>query len=302
MKSQITTIILTYNEEKHIERCITNAFRFSKTVYLVDSFSTDETIKIAKSLGAKVYQNKWENNYAKQLNWGLENLPITTEWVFRLDADEYLTESLIEEIHSKLPSLEPDVSGVVIERKMYFLNKLMTKGMLQMNMLRLFKYKNGFCEERWMDEHIVLTQGKSIQFENYFVDHNLNPLGWWIEKHNGYSIREAIDLLNLELQFIDSDNELAKAYELSAHAKSKRIKKKKYAKLPLFWRSFIYFLYRYIFKFGFTQGKEGFLWHFLQGWWYRTLVDAKVYEIKKNCGSDIIKIKRFIKKNYNINI
>lgn len=298
----ISTIILTYNEERHIERCITNAFRFSSQIYLVDSFSSDRTVEIAERLGAKVYQNKWENNYAKQLNWGLENLPIETEWVFRLDADEYLTDDLIDEIHNRLASVDNEISGIVFERKMYFLDTLMTKGMLQMNMLRLFRYQHGFCEERWMDEHIVLTQGRSVQFNGFFVDHNLNPLGWWIQKHNGYSIREAIDLLNLEYNFLSPKSADAQQYEMSADALSKREKKKKYANMPLFWRSFVYFVYRYIFKLGFTQGKEGFLWHFLQGWWYRTLVDAKVYEVKKACGDDKEKIKKYIHQNYHIKL
>lgn len=300
--NSISTIILTYNEEQHIERCIRNAQQFSQDIYLVDSFSNDKTAVIAESLGAKVYQNTWENNYAKQFNWGLDNLPITTDWVFRLDADEYLMDELITEINKKLPTLENTISGVVFERRMYFLDTLITKGMLQMNMLRLFKYQHGFCEERWMDEHIVLTQGKSLQFNGFFVDHNLNPLGWWIQKHNGYSIREAIDLLNLEYNFITPKSTAAQQYQLSVDALSKRDKKKKYANMPLFWRAFIYFIYRYVFKLGFTQGKSGFLWHFLQGWWYRTLVDAKVYEVKKACGNDIEKMKVFITDNYNIKL
>lgn len=297
----ITTIILTYNEEKHIERCIKNAQKFSKEIFLVDSFSSDRTQEIAESLGAKVFRNKWENNYARQLNWGLNNLPVTSQWVFRLDADEYLTDELIDEIKVKLPALTPDVSGLIFERKMYFLDKLITKGMLKMNMLRLFKYNHGFCEERWMDEHIVLTEGKSEQFSGYFVDHNLNSLGWWTEKHNGYSIREAIDLLDVEYGLIDK-SATAIEHEVTADAKDKRAKKLKYAKMKLFWRSFIYFIYRYFFKFGFTEGKEGFLWHFLQGWWYRTLVDAKIYEIKKACGGDKEKIKRYIKEVYRISV
>tara|TARA_R110000744_G_scaffold147789_4_gene260834 strand:- start:303 stop:1208 length:906 start_codon:yes stop_codon:yes gene_type:complete len=300
--NSITTIILTYNEEQHITRCIKNAQQFSDAIYLVDSFSSDRTVEIAESLGAKVYQNKWENNYAKQFNWGLKNLPITTEWVFRLDADEYLMDDLITEINNKIPKLESKISGVVFERKMFFLDTLMTKGMLQMNMLRLFKYRHGFCEERWMDEHIILTEGESTMFDGYFVDHNLNPLGWWIQKHNNYSIREAVDLLDLEYQLLKPKTKQAEQYALSADAQSKRNKKKKYANMPLFWRSFIYFVYRYIFKFGFTQGKEGFLWHFLQGWWYRTLVDAKVFEIKKECGSDKEKIKLFVLENYNLKL
>ncbi|TKD65535.1 glycosyltransferase family 2 protein [Flavobacterium sp. ASW18X] len=298
----ITVIILTYNEEQHIERCIVNAKQFAKEIFLVDSYSTDQTVAIAEGLGAKVYQNKWENNYAKQFNWGLTNLPIKTEWVFRLDADEYLTDALITEINTKLPTLAETTSGVVFERKMYFLNTLMTKGMLQMNMLRLFKYRHGFCEERWMDEHIVLTQGESVLFQHYFVDHNLNSLGWWTQKHNGYAIREAVDLLNLEYNFIPATTEQSKTYELSKDAEEKRAKKKRYAKLPLFWRAFIYFVYRYFFKLGFTQGKEGFLWHFLQGWWYRTLVDAKIYEIKRATHNNPAKMADFIRQQYKLNI
>jgi glycosyltransferase involved in cell wall biosynthesis len=297
----IATVILTYNEEKHIERCIKNAQRFSKQIFLVDSFSTDRTKEIAESLGAVVYENKWENNYARQFNYGLNNLPITCKWVFRLDADEYLTDALIDEIHLKFSSIPENISGIIFERKMYFLDKLMNKGMLRMNMLRLFKYKHGFCEERWMDEHIVLTQGTSVMYDNYFVDHNLNSLGWWTQKHNGYSIREAIDLLDVEFGLIEKSDS-AQKYEVTADAKYKREKKLKYAKMKLFWRSFVYFVYRYVFKFGFTEGKEGFLWHFLQGWWYRTLVDAKVYEIKKACGNDTQKMKEFIRVNYQINL
>ncbi len=298
----IATIILTYNEEKHIARCIKNAQQFSNQIFLVDSFSTDSTIEIAEDLGAKVFQNKWENNYAKQFNWGLQNLPITSDWVFRLDADEYVTEDLLAELEAKFPSLPHEISGVVFERKMYFLDTLMTKGMVQMQMLRLFKYKQGFCEERWMDEHIVLTKGTSVQFEGYFVDHNLNTLGWWIEKHNKYAAREAVDLLNIEYQLVKPLTEQAKAYALSDAAQSKRDKKQKYAQMPLFWRAFLYFVYRYFFKLGFTQGKVGFLWHFLQGWWYRTLVDAKIYEVKQACGEDVEKMKRFITTKYKLKL
>jgi glycosyltransferase involved in cell wall biosynthesis len=295
----ISTIILTYNEEKHIERCINNAKQISSEIYIVDSFSNDRTVEIATRLGAKIYQNKWENNYARQFNWGLENLPINTDWVFRLDADEYLSEELINEMVHKLPKLSSEVSGVIFERKMIFLEKMINKGMIKMKMLRLFKYGHGRCEDRWMDEHITLSKGITVEFQHYFVDHNLNSLGWWTNKHNGYSIREAIDLLDYELNLME--NEMEENY-LSLDAANKRRKKLKYSKLPLFWRSYFYFMYRYFFKLGFLHGKEGFLWHFMQGWWYRNLVDAKIYEIKKHCGEDVSKIKEYIKGTYSIEI
>jgi hypothetical protein len=98
--------------------------------------------------------------------------------------------------------------------------------------------------------------------------------------------------------FGNTQNEL----QLSEQAAAKRRKKHKYAMQPLFWRSFAYFLYRYFIRLGFLEGKEGFLWHFLQGWWYRTLVDAKVYEIKKACGTDTLKIKAYLKKEYGMEV
>jgi hypothetical protein len=121
---------------------------------------------------------------------------------------------------------------------------------------------------------------------------------WWTTKHNGYSIREAIDLLDVEYSILGNNHQTT----LDEQAIKKRNLKLKYAKSPLFLRAFIYFAYRYFFKLGFLDGKEGFLWNFLQGWWYRTLVDAKVYEIKKECGKDPDKIKDYIYRNYNIKL
>ena len=300
MKLDISVIILTYNESLHIRRCISNVNTFAKNVFLVDSFSTDDTVAIAEEMGARVFQNKWENNHAKQFNWGLDNLPVDTQWVLRLDADEYLTEELIEELKQRLESLSDTVSGIVTKRRYVFMGKWMKRGTYPVEVMRIFRYGQGVCEQRLMDEHIRLTKGDTIPFENDFVDENLNPLDWWISKHNGYAIREAIELLDLEFGILrENDNEDLSG-NIGSQAMAKRRKKNRYANAPLFFRSFVYFLYRYLFKLGFTEGKEGFMWHFFQGWWYRSLVDARIYEIKKNCGNDKNKILEYIHRNYPI--
>lgn len=297
--TDISVIILTFNEEIHLRRCIESVKGIAKEIFIVDSFSNDKTLEIAKLLGAKVYQNKWENNYAKQFNWALDNLPINTDWVLRLDADEYLTSDLQNEISEKLPYLSAVITGVVFKNRRIFLNRWIKRGTYPIKLLRLFRFKKAVCEQRWMDEHIVLLGGQAIEFENDFVDHNLNNLSWWTAKHNGYAIREAIDLLDIELALIENKNSNVK---LSEQAESKRKKKIKYAKQPLFLRSFLYFIYRYVFKLGFLEGKAGFLWHFLQGWWYRTLVDALIFEIKMKCGNDKERIKLYLLKEYGINV
>lgn len=294
----ITVIILTYNEELHIRRCIENVNLFAKEVMLVDSFSNDRTVEIATSLGARVFQNKWENNHARQFNWGLQNLPINTRWILRLDADEYLLPDLIQELLEKVDKLPENITGIVFNRRHIFLNRWMKRGTYPVKLLRLFQNRKAICEQRWMDEHIQLLEGDFVEFKHDMVDHNLNNLDHFIAKHNGYAVREAIDLLDLEYNISGSFDDM----NLSGQAASKRRKKHKYARQPIIWRSFAYFLYRFILRFGFLEGKEGFLWHFLQGWWYRTLVDANILEIKRACGSDKEKIRAYILKIYSIQL
>lgn len=299
----LSVIILTYNEELHIQRCIENVLPMvAKNIFIIDSFSTDRTLEIARKYPhVHILQNKWGNNYAKQFNWGLEHAPIHTQWVLRLDADEYLLPELIEELQEKLPSLPDDVSGIIFKRRHIFMDKWMKRGIYPVKLLRVFRYGKGMCEQRLMDEHIQLTEGRAVEFNHDFCDHNLNDLSWFCHKHVNYAIREAVDLLDIELDLTGAA-ETDEKKQISGQAKAKRMMKHRYAKQPLFWRAFAYFCYRYFFKLGFTEGKEGFLWHFLQGWWYRTLVDAKVFEIKKACGNDKEKIRRHLKDNYGIEL
>ena len=295
----LSVIVLTYNEEIHLSRCIESVKPITNNIFIVDSFSTDGTLKIAEELGAQVLQNPWENNYSKQFNWALENCPITTKWILRLDADEYLTEELQSELQARLPKLEKNINGVIFPLKRMFLGRQIKHSTGTVKLLRLFKTGKARSESRWMDEHITLTDGEAIEFSGHFVDDNLNNLSWWTTKHVGYAVREAVDILDIELGLLNLNNEHVK---ISEEASKKRDLKRRYAKQPLFFRAFVYFIYRYFFKLGFLDGKEGFLWNFLQGWWYRTLVDVKIYEIKKACGTDKDKIKEYLKKHHNIDI
>ena len=291
----ISAIVLTFNEELHIRRCLENAFRVCKEVFVIDCYSTDRTVEIAKEMGATVLQNKW-TNYATQFNWGLDNAPIKTKWVLRFDADEYLEDELIEEIQEKLP-YEPDkVTGIEFHLKVKFLNKWMKHASPSVILMRLFRFGVGRSEVRLMDEHIVLSEGVSKTYNGAFVDHNLNNISWWAQKHIGYAKREAADLLNIEYDF----SELSGKDHVEGQAGGKRALKYKYAHKKLFWRSFAYFLYRYFYKMGFLDGKEGFLWCFMQGWWYRTLVDIQVYQIKHECHNDKMEIQRYLKDRFNI--
>lgn len=298
----LSVIILTYNEELHIRRCLENVALIAKDIYIIDSFSTDKTLDIAKEYpNVHILQNKWENNYAQQFNWGLEHSNISTDWVLRLDADEYLLPELVEELREKLPTLPEDVTGIIFNRRHIFMGQWMRRGIYPVKLLRVFRYGKGMCEQRLMDEHIQLTEGRAVEFAHDFCDHNLNNLSWFCHKHVNYAIREAVDLLDIELDLTgaaETDSEK----EISPQALAKRMKKHQYAKQPLFWRAFAYFCYRYFLKGACLDGKVGFIWTFLQGWWYRTLVDAKVFEIKRQCGNDREKIKALLLREYGIRL
>lgn len=278
--NNISVIILTHNEALHIERCIRNLKPIAQDIFIIDSFSTDDTVKIAESLGATVYQRPWKN-YADQFQWGIDNCPIKTDWTMRMDADEYLEQDLIDEIISKFSNLPNDINGIYLKRRHYFLGRWIKHGdRYPLTLLRIWKTGQAHIENRWMDEHIVLNSGNHLIFSNDFVDDNLNSVEWFIEKHNRYASREMIDILNQKYQLFTRDNSIEEAD--STQAKLKRLAKQNlYNKLPLFVRPLLYFAYRYFFRFGFLDGKEGFAYHFMQGLWYRCLVDLKCLEAER---------------------
>ncbi|MDI9864534.1 glycosyltransferase family 2 protein [Flectobacillus sp. DC10W] len=300
MQQDISVIILTFNEEKHIARCIKSILPFTNKIFIVDSGSVDKTVKIAESLGAIVQYNPWVN-YAQQFNFGIENNPHKTKWLMRMDSDEYIMPELSEEITQKLGDLSDNISGIYVKRRVMFFNKWIRHGAYYpIWLLRIWKNGRGVCEETWMDEHIKITEGTTQNFLNDIVDHNLNNLTWWTQKHNLYAIREVIDLLNMKYDFRDFESVEPKLF--GSQEQRKRYLKMKYASLPLFTRPFMYFIYRYFFRLGFLDGTKGLVWHFLQGFWYRFLVDAKIFEVYQRVGKDKNAIVDFFQKEYNKNL
>ncbi len=274
---RLTVVILTKNEELHIARCLDSVSRFATHCLLVDSGSTDRTVEIARGMGAEVLSNPWLN-YATQMNWGIDHVPEGTDWIMRLDADEVVTPDLAAEICDRLPIIDADVDGVYVSRFMTFMGKrLRYGGIFPVRVLRLFGAGRGRCESRWMDEHI-LVQGKSADFQGELIDDNRNSLTWWTDKHNAYASREVVDLLNLKHGFIKHETVANLSGGQQAGVK-RWIKEYLYARLPNGGRAFAYFLYRYVIRLGFLDGREGAAFHFLQGFWYRYLVDAKIYEV-----------------------
>jgi glycosyltransferase involved in cell wall biosynthesis len=284
---KVIAIVLTFNEELHLRRCLNSIKDTVAEVLVVDCYSTDATVAIARELGASVIQNAWVN-HATQFNYALTQLREDVDWVLRIDADEYLTAALAAEIRTTLPKLPADVDGVNLPRRMTFMRHLIRHGgVFPVQALRLFRRGSGECENRWMDEHIKVA-GTTVNFSNELIDDNLNPLTWWVNKHNRYASCEVVDLLNLEYGFMPHDT--VASLSAGSQASCKRwIKEQVYARLPGGCRAFAYFFYRYFLRLGFLDGAEGRAFHVLQGFWYRYLVDAKLAEVKRymlanNCG------------------
>lgn len=304
-KLDLTTVILTYNEEKHIRRCIENMMPISKRVILVDCFSKDKTKEIAEEMGAEVIEHAWPGNQSAQYNWFIDNVKVDTEWVIRMDADEYLLPELVEELKERLPGLPEDVTGIEFNRRHIFMGKWMKNGIYPIIFMRA--YRNGCAryEERLMDEHLSLLRGRSVRFEHDFCDHSLMSLSEYCRKHVNYAEREAVELLDVEYN-LSGQQDAGAAHkgggQLGGQAESKHKRKLSYAKKPLFWRSFAYFCYRYFAKGSFLEGSAGFVFTFIQGWWYRTLVDANIYEAKRECGDDKTKLKEYIAREWGITL
>ncbi len=278
-KASIAVVVLTYNEARHLPRALDHVARFATEIFVIDSYSSDETVELAKARGAQVLQHPFQNQ-AKQFAWALANAPITAEWVMRLDADEIVESDLANEIVARLPQLPPDVTGINLNRKTIFQGRFIRHGgRFPLIMLRIWRRGKAQIEDRWMDEHIYLTAGRSINFRGGFADYSLIDLTEFTEKHNRYASREAIDVLSRRLP-------LFSATGIAPATRTHQVRAKRFAKSLLYDRlpceisAFAYFVYRYIVRLGFLDGREGLLYHVLQGFWYRYLVGAKVRELE----------------------
>lgn len=275
----LTAIILTYNEEKNIEHCIRSMKGIAKRIVVIDSFSTDKTVELAEQLGAEVFQNQWVN-YATQYIYGENVADIKTKWILRFDADERFTEQSRKELEQLCTdNEETDVNGIIIRFKVNFMGKdLKHGGIYPLRTMRVYKNGKAHIENRSMDEHMVLDEGRSVQMKNDCLHCDYKSIGVWIDKHNNYSERETQD-------YFKSLSVKDEGTYLNRSAKIKRfIKFCIYYKLPMGMRAYLYYIYRYYFKLGFLDGKEGKIFAFLQAYWYRFLVDAKIYEKEKDRG------------------
>jgi glycosyltransferase involved in cell wall biosynthesis len=285
-----TVILLSFNSEDTLGATLARARQVSDEIFVIDSFSSDGTVALAKSYGARVVQHPFEN-YGAQRNWGIDNLPITSAWQLHLDADEVMDDALVAAIKA-LPD-EPEHAGYFVPRYVKFLGRVLRHGGMSPTWhLRLFRSGVGRCEDRKYDQHFLLAAsdkagpdktgpgttgpGTTGQLPGVMIDDIAMSLSEWTARHNRWADGEVAELDAASAGAAETGRLVADPK--GNPAQRKRALRQKYNNLPLFVRPFVLFGYRYFFKFGFLDGTEGFIFWVLQTFWFRFLIDAKIWE------------------------
>lgn len=273
--ADVSIIVLTLNEELNLPHLLMSVKDWAHEVFVVDSFSNDKTVEIAKNAGCTVYQNKFVD-YAKQRNFALKNMPIKTEWIMFMDADEWITNDLKEEI-SRIIASKPEENGYYVKWHMIWMKRWIKRGYYPTWVLRLFRNGKVRCEERSVNEHVIVD-GKLGYLENYYMHEDNKSVGEWISKHNCYAYLEAVELFKRDKKQVQEE---IKVNLWGSQAERKRwLRYHIWDKMPTMLRPFVYFFYRYILTGAFVEGRIAFVYHLFHALWFPLLIDAKYKELK----------------------
>ena len=261
IKPSLSVVILTLNEENHIQRCIESIKDIATSIFVIDSFSNDKTVQIAKKNGAIILQNKWPNNHSVQFNWALENIGLNPgELVVRLDADEFFDSTAIQNLRSFKEEEASDVIGLSFNRRIIFQGEHVRFGGLSNKwIVRAFVYPFGQSNGRLMDEHITV-RGSITKVGGCLYDECLKGIDFWMSKHIKYAQREAIEVLRSA-----SKNSAYQTF---------------YYLLPSRVRPILFFIRRFIFQIGFLDKQKAKEFHYLQAFWYRQQVEKELYRLR----------------------
>lgn len=275
----LTVIILTLNAQDSLPQVIASCKGLATRLLVVDSFSTDATVELAKAAGCEVVQHPFEN-YAAQRNWAQAHAALPADaWVLHLDADEVLSAELATSIGKALAA--PTVDGYLMRRLSYFLGHPIRYGHMNPNWhLRLYRAGKGRCEDRLYDQHFILD-GATERLAGVMHDLQLVSIERWTNTHNRWSTAEAAEIAAGE-RAEGEGRALEASLAGDPRMRKRWMKNRLYYRAPLFLRVFLFFLYSYFLKLGFLDGRTGFVYHVLHVFWFRFLVDAKLHELHRN--------------------
>lgn len=278
MTPAFSFIVLTFNEEQHLPRLLHSIAGLNAPLFIVDSGSTDNTLKIAEDFSATVKFNAFEN-HPKQWDFALKNFDVQTPWIIGLDADQIVTPELFEVLANFNSDEHANVNGIYFNRKNFFKGKwIRFGGYYPKYLLKMFRTGVGFSDTNEnMDHRFVVPGNTMIWKRGHILEENLkeNEISFWIAKHNRYSdlvADEEIERMQALRSQTIKPNLFGDPYQRMAFFK------RMWWNMPRFLRPFLYFGYRMIFQLGIFDGRTGILFHFLQGFWFRLIVDIKIEE------------------------
>lgn len=272
-RAPVTAVVLTYNEERNLPECLASLAEWVEAVFVVDSGSTDRTVSIAREAGATVVEHPFEH-YGAQRNWAIDHLPIATPWTLHVDADERITTELRAAITAALARVSASVDGYLVSRRTMFMGRWIRHGgHYPAWHLRLVRTGAARCEDRLYDQHFYVP-GPVQKLQGDLIDTLTPDLATFTARHLRWAALEAAEhespaeVGGRIRGRLASDNAI----------EQRRWLRDWYVRLPLFVRPTAYFLYRYIVRLGFLDGRAGLVFHVLQGFWFRFLVDALILE------------------------
>ncbi|MBV8050944.1 MAG: glycosyltransferase family 2 protein [Acidobacteriaceae bacterium] len=275
----ISVIVPVRNESHNLARCLASV-RGAGEVYVIDSQSSDHTVEIARSFQAKVVQFYYQGGWPKKRQWALDTLPLAYDWALLLDADEVLTAQLAAEIREAIQDSRFD--GYYISLQMHFLGRRLRHTGADFYKLSLFRRGKGRFECRVRDQNSsmgdmevhehVIVDGRTAKLRNSVRHYNVESLSRYIRKHDEYSNWEAKAWVQKQVGSPD----IAPSF-FGTQAQRRRWLKNKLFPLP--GSSFLFFLYRYLFRLGFLDGMPGLIYCGFQSIQFFQ-IKAKIYEMK----------------------
>jgi glycosyltransferase involved in cell wall biosynthesis len=272
-RAPVAAVVLTHNEERNLSECLASLAGWVEQLFVVDSGSTDRTVEIARDAHAVVVEHSFEH-YGAQRNWAIEHLPITAQWTLHVDADERVTPELRQSIVAALATDPTDVSGYLVSRRTLFMGRWIRHGgHYPAWHLRLVRTGAGRCEDRLYDQHFYVA-GTVQKLHGDLIDTLTPDIATFTARHLRWAALEAAEYESPP----GAAGRIRGRLDTTNAIERRRWLRDSYGRLPLFVRPTLYFLYRYFVRLGFLDGRAGLVFHVLQGFWFRFLVDAFILE------------------------
>lgn len=278
----LAVVILTYNEESNLEACLSSLRGLPVTLTVVDSGSTDGTLTIATRYGARILTHPFVS-HARQWRWALEHLHPEADWVLGLDADQRLTPELSSELGRLFAARDERLSryhGFYLNRRQIFRGQWIRHGgYYPKYLLKVFRADSVRLDERDLMDHHFYVSGKTAKLRGDLIEDNRKEtdITFWTFKHVRYADLHARE----ELARRDTARPWLIQPALFGTPDERVVwLKRLWYHMPLYARPLVYFLYRYFVRRGFLDGKQGFVFHFLQSFWYRLLVDIQLDDLR----------------------